>query len=283
MIQTINYFFTRVFDIILYPFGFLPEFVGIFFLSALMALVVLVIYKRISSADAVKNTKDQIKASILAIRIYKDFWKVIVASFFKSLFYTLKYFILNFGPVLVILPILFPAFVQMDVRYGVRPFNVGEKIAVKASLTRDPNTVDARLQEDPHFKVTMNPVVINAFEDLEERKHPIRQVNWKVEAVKEGTADFKIDVAGKTYTKSVVIGPSRAALSNKKLLASSWAHFFYPVEKLLEKNEDVEYLYIRYPGRNVSIFGFEIHWIVLNLILVVVLALAFRKRFGVEF
>ncbi len=288
MIQKINYFITRLFDIILYPFGFINEFWGILFLSVIMSFVVLILYKYVSSPTGIKDTKDKIKANILAIRIYKDFWKVILSSFFKSLFYILKYFTLNFGPVLVIIPILFPAFVQMDVRYGMRGFRTGEDIAIKASFSRDPNELIVGLQENEHFKPKMNPVFIDAFlgddedEDNGEKK-PIREINWKVEALKEGTAAIKIKIGDKVTEKKLVIGDYRGALTNMKLKESSWWHFLYPAEELLPEAEYLEHISIRYPAKNISFAGIEVHWLILNLVLVVVIVLALHKRFGVEF
>lgn len=288
MIQKINYFITRIFDVVLYPFGFINEFWGILFLSILMSFIVLLVYKYVSSAKAIKDTKNKIKANILAIRIYKDFWKIILSSFFKSLFYVLKYFTLNFGPVLLIIPILFPAFVQMDVRYGMRPFRVGEDIVIKSAFAVDPNSLTVELAGSDYFKSKMNPVFINAFIDDDENgedaeKTPIREVNWKVEAVKNGDAAITIKVEGREYKKKLAIGNSRNALTNKKLSRSSWEHFIYPSEELLPENGSLESIYIRYPGKNISFAGITTHWLVYNLVLVLIIVLAFRKRFGVEF
>lgn len=287
MIQKINYFITRIFDIILYPFGFINEFWGVLFLSVLMSFVVLIIYKYVSSPTGIRDTKDKIKANILAIRIYKDFWKVILSSFFKSLFYVFKYFILNFGPVLLILPILFPAFVQMDVRYGMRGYRVGEDIAIKASFSRDPNELIVELLENDHFKPKMNPVYIDAFlgdEDGDDgEKIPIREVDWKVEALKEGVASIKIKVGDRVAEKFLVIGNYRGALTNKRMKESSWWHFLYPSEELLPETDYLDNITVGYPGKNISFAGIEINWLVLNLILVVIIVLALHKRFGVEF
>ncbi len=286
MIQKINYFFTRVFDVILYPFGFINEFWGILFLSILMSFVVLMIYKYISSPRMIKETKNKIKANILAIRLYKDFGKIIISSFFKSVFYTFKYFILNFGPVLLIIPILFPAFVQMDVRYGMRPYQVGEEIVIKAEFSQDPNELEVQLLENGSFKPKMNPVFINAYKvykDNGDKEGPIKEVNWKVEAAQEGIAKIEIKVNDKVFEKPLVIGDFRGALSNKKYKDSSFGHFIYPAEGLLPGADALENIYIRYPGKNVSFAGIRTHWLVFNIILVIVIVLAFRKKFGVEF
>jgi hypothetical protein len=247
-----------------------------------MSFVVLVVYKYISSPRAIKDTKNKIKANILAIRIYKDFWKVIVGSFFKSLFYIFKYFTLNLVPLLVIIPILFPAFVQMDVRYGMRPFRVGEEIIIKARFAQDPNGLEVELLENGNFKPKMNPVFINAFKD-DDKKEPIKEVNWKMEATEEGMAAIQVKVFERVFEKSLLIGDFRGALSNKKLKDSKIDHLIYPVEGLLKEAHVLENIYIQYPGKYVSFAGIETYWWVFNLVLVVIIVLAFRKRFGVEF
>ena len=282
MIQTINYFITRIFDIILYPFSFISEFWGILFLSILMSYVVLWIYKWVSSPRLVREAKDQIKANILAIRLYKDSGRVIGVSFLKSLLYTFKYFGLNFMPLLVIIPILFPAFVQMDVRYGLKPFEVGDEVVVKAVFSQNPFDMDIELQENENFKHKMKPVFINAYKDAD-RKEPIKQANWKMEATKEGITKIKIKVQDKVYEKDLNIGKSRHALSNKKMKESNIEHFIYPVEGLLDGSNELNYIYISYPGKEITFAGIATYWWVWNLLLVVIIVLALKNRFGIEF
>lgn len=286
MIHTINYVLTKLFDIILYPFSFISPFWGILFLSILMSFVVLYIYKWISSPRAVKSAKDKIKADILAIRIYKDLWRVIAGSFFKSLGHTFHYFGLNLLPLLIIIPILFPAFVQMDIRYGMKPFQVGDEIIIKAAFSQDPNDLDVELLASDNFKPKMNPVFINAYrvyEESGEKKYPIKEVNWKVKATREGTAKIRIKVRDKVYEKQLVIGDFRGATSNKKMNKSSLEHFIYPAEKLLSNPGELVNIYIQYPGSEVTFAGLTTHWLVFNIILVVIIVLALKNRFGIEF
>jgi hypothetical protein len=282
MIQKINYFITRVFDIILYPFSFINEFWGILFLSILMSFVILWIYKWVSSPRLVRAAKDQVKANILAIRVYKDSGKVIGISFLKSLMYTFKYFGLNLLPLLIIIPILFPVFVQMDARYGMRPFEVGEEIVIKAAFSDNPFDLDVQLQDSENFKPKMNPVFINAYKDADRTK-PIKEANWKMGAARPGNTKIKIKVQDKDFDKDLIIGASRRALSNKKMEASSLEHFLYPAEKLLDGSNELKFIYIRYPGKSISFAGISAHWLVFNLILVVIIVLALKNRFGIEF
>lgn len=282
MIQKLNIFITKIFNLILYPFKSINEFWEILFLSLITSFIVLIVYKYVSSPKKIKEIKNKIKSNILAIRLYKDFFKVITGSFFKSFFYTLKYFCLNIGPVLIIIPILFPLFIQMDIRYGKRPFKSGENIVVKAEFNSNVFNLDIKLMENDLFKPKMNPVFINAFIDKKNKK-PIREVNWKIKLLKEGVSKIKIQVGDKIFEKDLIIGNYRGTLSNKKLSRSSIQHIIYPAEGLLSETENLKSIYFKYPAKKISFFGLKAHWLVFNIIIVVIIALTFRKKFGVEF
>jgi len=275
MAQKFNHLLTRGCDLLLLPFAKLPPFWGILFLSVLTSLFVLVVYRAVSSPKKVKDTKNRIKAHILAIRLYRDFWKTIVASFCKSLFYTGKYFALNLGPLLLVLPLLFLLFVQMDSRYGMRPFRPGESITVKARFSGGVGAVDAAVEPGTLYRVAMNPVYVEA----------LHEVNWKLKAEKAGAAAIVLRLDGAAVEKSLVVGNGRknSPLSNKKIAASSLEHFLHPAEKLLEPRAGLQSISIRYPARSVSFLGIRTHWLVWYLVLTFAIALALKNRFGVEF
>ncbi len=273
MAQKLNHFLTRGCDLLLLPFAKLPPFWGILFLSLLTSLFVLAVYRAISNPNRVKDTKNRIKANILAIRLYRDFWQTIVSSFFKSLFYTGKYFVLNLLPLLVVLPLMFLLFVQMDIRYGMRPFRPGESITVKANFAGAIGAAEAVLAPNAGYQAVMNPVYVDA----------LGEVDWKLRALQKGKTDIAISVDGVTFRKDLVVGNGLLALSNKKMAASSLAHFIYPVEKLLAPRAPLTSISIQYPARGISLLGFETHWLVWYLVLTMIIALALKNRFGVEF
>ncbi|HDP94739.1 MAG TPA: hypothetical protein ENN40_05180 [Candidatus Aminicenantes bacterium] len=273
MIHAFNYFFTRVMRVIMVPFDRLGDFWGILFLSLLSSLVVLLVYRWVSSPRRIRHAKDQIKASILAIRMYRDFWRVTLGAFARSLVYTIKYFALNLAPLLLILPILVPVFAQMEARYGMRPFQPGEHVVLKARLNTDVSTLDVNLNTGNEVLAAMNPVVVTA----------LNEVNWKLRVEAPGFHQLTISGPGFSATKRLVAGDKTTALSNRRYARSTWAHFWYPVEPLLKEAGPVESISLRYPGKRVSFLGTRIHWIWHYLVLMLILVLGLRKRFGVEF
>jgi len=273
MIHAFNHLFTRIFRVIMAPFDGLGDFWGILFLSLLSSLIVLLVYRWVSSPRRIRHAKDQIKASILAIRMYRDFWRVTVAAFLRSLGYTFKYFALNLLPLLLILPILVPVFAQMEARYGMRPFRTGETVIVKARFATDVTDLDLVLDAGDGVIAAMNPVVVRA----------LNEVDWKLLVKEAGVHKVRINGPGFSATKRLAVGHITGALSNRRYARSNWAHFWYPVEPLLKDSGPVESISITYPGKLVSFLGTRIHWILHYLVLMLILVLGLRKRFGVEF
>ena len=273
MIQKYNGFFTHVFEVVMAPLDRLGDFWGILFLSIASSLIVLVVYRHISSPLRIRHAKDQIKASILAIRMYRDFWRVTLSSFLRSLFYTFKYFILNFAPLLLILPILVPVFAQMEVRYGMRPFTVGDTLIVKARVDEGAASMDLTLDESAGFSPAMAPVVVKA----------LNEENWKLRIEKEGFHEIRLRGTDFSVGKSLVAGKYIGALSNRRYARSNWAHFIYPVESLFHEPGPVRSIALKYPGKRIEFLGTRIHWIWHYLVLMLIIVLGLRKRFGVEF
>jgi len=275
MAQKLNHLFSRGCDLLLAPLAGVSPFWGILLLSVLSSLFVLAVYRLVSSPRRVRAAKERIKASILAIRLYRDFWRTIIASFGRSLFYTGKYFALNLAPLLLALPLLFLIFVQMDIRYGMRPFRPGEAIAVKARFAGPVAAIEAAVEPGPLARAAMNPVYVDA----------LREIDWKLRAVAGGEGAIVLRIDGAPVAKSLVVGDGdrTVALSNKRLAASSLEHFIYPAEALLRPRSGLLSLSLRYPARRIPFLGMRAHWLVWYVILTFAIALALKNKFGVEF
>jgi hypothetical protein len=274
----LNRLATRGCDLLLLPFRALPPVWGLCWLSLLTTLVVLVGYKWISRPEKIRAAKEEIKANILAIRIYKDFWRVVISSFLRSLLHTGRYFALNLLPLLVMLPLLALLFVQMDVRYGMRPYRTGEAVTVKAVFDRDIDGLDIRLDHGANLQPAMNPVFIPA----------LREVDWKLRVAAAGSAPLTVTVDGRPASKTLLTGgcAGAPALSNARLGKKGNSFFeqlSYPAEAPLADPPPLQRIDIHYPGADVSFLGIRANWLLWYILLVCILALALKKRFGVEF
>ncbi len=271
-----NHFVNKLFDIFLLPCNYLWDIVAIMLISLLTALIALIAYKYLSDSEKIKRTKGYIKGNILAIRLYKDFALEIVLSFFKSLWHILRYFMLNFVPLIVLIPVLFPVFLQMDLRYGFRPFNVGETIDVKLKLNKNffdqGGEVGVKSSLVKEFK---SPVYIPA----------LNEVSLRVQGAKKGFGTISFICGEDKVNKSISIedksSPSQG-LSSWKGKYSFYKSLLNPLEDSVKKGS-IEEISINYPRKKIPFLFFNTYWWVYYLILVFIFALALKKKFNVEF
>lgn len=273
--QNIFFWLTRVFDLMLDWVPASLDLIPLILISIVTGFLVLVVYKYVSSPRQIKRSKEQIKGHILAIRLYKDEWRVIVKSFFLSLFSTLRYFAFNMIPLLILLPLLAPLFAQLEVRYGLSPFSVGSLAEVKVSFTGDLDGLEPRLVPASWYRQSMSPVFVMAHD----------QAHWQIEVLEPGSHDLEIETTRGRVMKTLRSGDDkpRAALSQKRHQGGILDGLLYPAETALETGSPALALQLNYPGRILSVAGLGIHWIWIHLLIVVVVVLILKKRFGIEF
>jgi len=266
---------TRILDAVL---SWIPrawDLLPLVLLSIMAGFMVLLVYRFVSSPAKIKDSKNKIKAHILAIRLYKDEWRVILKSFFLSLLATLRYFALNTIPLLILLPLLAPLFAQLEVRYGLSPFQPGALVDIKGTFTASLDTLEPELIPDAWYKLSMDPVYVYAK----------NEAHWQIEILKPGQFVLGINTSQGKLDKKIRCGDEdkRPALSEKRHSGALFDGLLYPVELPLKAADPAAAIRIHYPGRLFEIAGFGVHWIWLHLLIVIVLVLALKKRFGIEF
>lgn len=266
---------TRIGDLLL---GWIPrgwDLVPLLLISVLAGLVVLYIYRGISSPSQIKRSKDQVKAHILAIRLYKDEWRVIVRSFFFSLVSTARYFAFNMIPLLILLPLLAPLFAQLEARYGLSAVDPGQVVEVKCTFNEGLEALDPVLIQEDWFKPAMSPVFVYA----------LNEAHWQIEITQPGHHVLRIQTSQGTADKSLRSGEEvpRWALSPRRHQGGLLDGLLYPVEKALPADGVFEAIAVHYPGRTFHLAGYHVHWIWVHLLVVLLVVLILKKRFGIEF
>src|SRR5438128_3915210 len=104
-------------------------------LSLIIGLLMVVVFRYTSDQKAIRLAKDQLKAHLLAVRLFQDQLPVVLSSYGRILRCTGRYLRLAFKPLLfVILPLTF-LIVQLD-RYLVwAPMPSGQAFVVKVRTT----------------------------------------------------------------------------------------------------------------------------------------------------
>jgi uncharacterized membrane protein (DUF106 family) len=247
--------------------------------SLVVGLLMVVLFGYTSDQKAIGIAKDQLKAHLLAVRLYRDQIPVVMGSYGKILRGTGRYLKLAFKPLLyVIIPITL-LMVQIDRYLGATPIppNVPFLLTVHLSdqyvsgLTSDAlNSVTLDLP--PEITMTSPAVHIPAESE----------VVWRLVASREGKYGVKIADGGESVEKAVCIGSDLARISTVRLRGQFWERMLSSAEPALPENSPIESISINYPDRNIEVAGYGVNWIWLFFILSMVAGFIFKEILGIQ-
>lgn len=241
-------------------------------LSIVVGFLMVIVFGYTSDQKAIKQAKDQLKAHLLAVRLFQDQIGVVLRSYGGILRGTGRYLVLAFKPLLfVIIPLTF-LIIQIDRYLGSKPLPPAQQFLVKARAA-DADTMNAlSLRLPVELQATAPPV--HAVVDNE--------VIWRLTAEKDGKYDVGIQAGGNTYVKRVVVGGGLDRLSPLRLRGNLWERMLYSAEPALPEGSPIQSIEVKYPAREVSFAGIASNWIVAFFALSLVAGFIFKSALGIE-
>ena len=245
-------------------------------LSLVVGLLMVVLFGYTSDQKAIGIAKDQLKAHLLAVRLYRDQIPVVMGSYGKILRGTGRYLKLAFKPLLyVVIPITL-LIVQIDRYLGSTPISVNAPflLTVHAASSVDLSWLNDTVPDlPPEITMTAPAVHIPA-----ENEIVVRLVGTR-----EGKYELKIPAPpGESVTKEVCIGDGLSRISMVRLRGHFWSRMFSSAEPALPENSPIESISINYPDRNIEIAGYGMNWIWLFFILSMVAGFVFKELLGIK-
>jgi uncharacterized membrane protein (DUF106 family) len=243
-------------------------------LSVVVGLLMIVLFGYTSDQKAIGIAKDQLKAHLLAVRLYRDQLQVVMGSYGKILRGTGRYLKLAFKPLLyVIIPITL-LIVQLDRYLGLTPIHTNTPFLVSARVN-NPEALDSvSIDLPPEITASAPPVHVAAD----------NEVVWRLVASQEGSYDVKIAVGGQGASKTVRVSSQLARVSPERLRGHFWERMFSSGESALPENGPIESIAVDYPERNIplGIAGYEMNWIWLFFILSMIAGFIFKELLGIQ-
>ena len=244
--------------------------------SLVVGLLMVVLFGYTSDQKAIGIAKDQLKAHLLAVRLYRDQISVVMGSYGKILRGTGRYLKLAFKPLLyVIIPITL-LIVQIDRYLGATPIPPNAPFLLTVHLAGQATGVDAvtdvTLDLPPEITMTAPSVHVPAESEIV----------WRLVGSKEGKYEVKIAAAGQSAAKAVCVGSDLPRISTIRLRGHFWERMFSSAEPALPENSPIESISINYPDRNIEIAGYGMNWIWLFFILSMVAGFVFKELLGIK-
>ena len=240
--------------------------------SIVIGLLMVVVFGYTSNQKAIKIAKDQLKAHLLAVRLFQDQLHVVVGSYGSILRGTGRYLKLAFMPLLyVIIPITF-LIVQLDRYLGSTGIPASEPFLLTAQVRNSDILSDISLDLPPEVAVTAPAVHVPA-------EH---EIVWRLSSSKVGDYEIKLSAAGQSVTKTLHVSTELAQISPVRLRGHFWERLFSSAESAIPEKSPIESVAINYPARNIDIAGYEMNWIWLFFILSMIAGLIFKELLGIQ-
>ena len=273
IIVWINVLTNALAKVLLAPIAHLPGWLSNTIISAVVGVLLLIIFKYTSNQKAIEKVRDSIKANLLALKLYKDSIAVtlkaqgkVFQGAFLLLFHAIRPMLVMIVPVSLILA-------QMGLWYQFRPLNVGEQTLVIMELNGDANSPWPVVKLDTNIAAE---ITIQQTKVLSKR-----QVYWKIKALEEGYQKITFLVDDQHIEKQFAAGDGFMKISPKKP-AWNWAEILlYPTEKPFAPDSAVKSISILYPERISKTSGAD-WWIVYFFIASMVFALIFKPFLKVK-
>jgi uncharacterized membrane protein (DUF106 family) len=242
--------------------------------SLVIGLVMVVLFGYTSDQKAIGTAKDQLKAHLLAVRLYRDQIPVVMGSYGKILRGTGRYLKLAFKPLLYVIVPITLLMVQIDRYLGQNPLPVSAPFLLTVQLA-GPNAMNnVSLDLPPEITMTAPPVHVAGENDIV----------WRLAGSQDGTYEIKVMAGGQSVTKSVSFGGGEdiPRISTVRLRGKFWERMFTSAEPSLPPNSAIDSISINYPDRDIEVAGYGMNWIWMFFILSMVAGFIFKELLGIQ-
>jgi uncharacterized membrane protein (DUF106 family) len=262
-----------LFDALLAPFRGMSPWVTLIPISLLVAIAMLLIFKRTSNQAAIEAVKDKITAGLFEIRLFNDDLRSMFQAQGQILRRTLTYMRLSLVPMLWTLPPLLLVIAQLQFHYGYEGFEAGQTTQLHVVLK--PEQVSAskpsiRVEAPAGVRIVEPGVWVPS----------LREMAWRIEIEDRGAYELAISNEYASVTKSLYAGDDIVRISPFRV-RGLLDELLYPAEAVLPAGGPFESITIDYRDTTIDVFGFGIHWLIVFFVLSIAFAFALRKPFGV--
>lgn len=284
----LNALLARTFDFLLAPFQQLPPVVGLAVVSLATAIAMLLIFKKTSNQKRLAAVKRQIHAAIFEIRLFNDDLRAIFQAQGEILRHNLTYLRLSVVPMLWMIAPLVLVIAQLQFHYGYAGLRPGDSVLLKAEVRPGSNAMGRNSADVVHAS-TANAdagAALSAPPEIEVQTPAVwipatGEVIWRIAAKTAGDYDLQLRIGSESFTKSVRVSDAVLRRSPLRLESGFLNQLLYPAEAPLPADGALTSISLAYPERDVSVLGFDLHWMIVYFALSMIFAFLLRKRFNV--
>lgn len=270
----INTIVGRAFDLVFSPLAFLPAFWGLAVMSLVTAVAMLLVYRKTSNQEQLARVKRSIHAAIFEIRLFNDDLGAIWRAQLELLGHNLTYLRLSLVPMLWMIVPLTLLVAQLQFYYGYQGLTPQEPVLVKVQVRAGGATLGPEA-------ATLEPAQPIHLDTPTIWLPGARELVWRLSPQDAGDYELRVRVGQDTFTKTLNATPGVARRSPVRLEQGFVNQLLYPSEAPLPSSGPVSAITVAYPEREIGVFGWRVHWMIVYFALSMIFAFALRKPFNV--
>jgi type II secretory pathway pseudopilin PulG len=240
--------------------------------SVLTGLVMIVLFGYLSDQNAVRRAKDQLRAQLLAVRLFQDQPQVVLRAYGRIVTGTGRYLKVSFKPLAIIIVPMLALLIYCDRYLGSLPFQTNQPILLKARLDKADALDNVALRLPPGLAESAPAVHIA----------DNNEVDWRLVASSEGNYTVNVLTDGQEIGKQVVVSSNLAHLSECRLRGRFWQRLLDCAEPALPANAPVSLLAVNYPSRDIDLGPWTTNWLVVFFVVSLAAAPLFKLILGIE-
>jgi len=273
IVALLNGLLNALFDALCWPLKSFDPLWAMVWISLLTGVLMVWIFGKVSNQDGIKRAKDKIYGNIYGVLLFQDDVGVILRLQGRILRHILTYMKYSLIPMVILMIPVILIIIQLNLRFSVQPFEPGDSVLLKVKV-RDASALDRPIALDlPGGIEKESPAV---------RIPSEREVAWRLRAQKPGEYPLAIRFGEDTVEKQILVGSRWGKTSARRPGAGVLDVLLWPGEAPLERSAPVESIEIDYPTLPLSVFGWNVHWLVAFFILSIVFGFAVKDFFGVQ-
>jgi hypothetical protein len=255
----------------LMPLEWLPGWFSATLVAAGTGVALLAVFKYTSNQAAIKRVQNDIKANLLALKLFQENTSAVLRAQGGILLGALRLALLSIVPMLIMmLPVLL-ILGQLSLWYQSRALRVGEEAVVTLHVANGADLAAARIDRSDAVDVAVGPLHVPSE----------GRVCWRIRAREAGRHRLVFHTGKQTADKELAIGERFMRVSSLRPAWSCGAALLHPAERPFERDSPIQSIAIDYPRRTSWTSGADT-WVVYWFAVSMVSGFAFRRVLNVN-
>ncbi|MCC9608029.1 hypothetical protein LOC69_19345 [Blastopirellula sp. JC733] len=246
ILSLLNTLANNTVGLLLEAIAYVPGWLSVGVIGAITGVLMLLAFKYTSHQSAIRHTRNQIKANLLGLSLFKDDLAIGLGMQVNLLKLAGMLLALSVVPMLVMIVPTCLLLSQLALWYQARPLYAGETAIVTVQGAANPAVIEQlQLSDSSAYRLAKGPVRV-----------PEQQMAcWEIEAVEPGRHELKFALGEDQIAKELAIGDGLMPVSLTRP-ASDWTDLLlHPREAPFSADSPVQSIAIDYPERSSWTYG----------------------------